>query len=123
MFINGAFVSPERRSPVARTNRKRRSPTAPSRRRSIASGWSNAGDLTGVRLKRSTLGMATSYGLRWRGRLPSRGPRSVSLTCPVRGDRMQTEQEPIRYDERAWKPRPTLSGPDYTSVENFDEER
>ena len=36
---------------------------------------------------------------------------------------MQTEQEPIRYDERAWKPRPTLSGPDYTSLENFDEER
>jgi Rieske 2Fe-2S family protein len=36
---------------------------------------------------------------------------------------MQTEQEPIRYDERAWKPRPTLSGPDYTSREIFDEER
>src|SRR5207248_2370760 len=86
MFINGAFVSPERRSPVARTNRKRRSPTAPSGRRSIAAGWSNAVDLTGVRLKRSTTGMATSYGLRSTCRLPSRGPRSVSLTCPVRGD-------------------------------------
>jgi Rieske 2Fe-2S family protein len=36
---------------------------------------------------------------------------------------MQTEQEPIRYDERAWKPRPTLSGADYTSSEIFDEER
>ena len=36
---------------------------------------------------------------------------------------MQTEQEPIRYDERAWKPRPTLSGADYTSLETFEEER
>src|SRR6266550_3334992 len=36
---------------------------------------------------------------------------------------MQTEQEPIRYDERAWKPRPTLSGDDYTSAEIYDEER
>ena len=36
---------------------------------------------------------------------------------------MQTEQEPIRYDERAWKPRPTLSGADYTSREVLDEER
>ena len=36
---------------------------------------------------------------------------------------MQTEQEPIRYDERAWKPRPTLSGADYTSLHTYDEER
>jgi len=42
---------------------------------------------------------------------------------PSEETRMQTEQEPIRYDERAWKPRPTLSGPDYTSLETYDEER
>ena len=36
-------------------------------------------DLTGVRLKRSTVGMGTSYGLRLgRRRLPSGEPRPVS---------------------------------------------
>jgi phenylpropionate dioxygenase-like ring-hydroxylating dioxygenase large terminal subunit len=35
---------------------------------------------------------------------------------------MQVE-EPIRYDELDWRPRPTLSGIDHTSVEVYEEER
>jgi Rieske 2Fe-2S family protein len=35
---------------------------------------------------------------------------------------MQVE-EPIRYDEVDWRPRPTLSGADYTSPGVYDEER
>ena len=35
---------------------------------------------------------------------------------------MQVE-EPIRYDELEWRPRPTLSGTDYTSLAVYDEER
>jgi Rieske 2Fe-2S family protein len=45
------------------------------------------------------------------------------LSRPVRGDRMKTEPKPIRYDELEWRPRPTLSGSDYTSAEVYDEER
>lgn len=33
------------------------------------------------------------------------------------------EQRPIRYDEREWRPRPTLAGTDYTSEEVWQEER
>ena len=40
---------------------------------------------------------------------------------------MQTEHpqatEHMRYDERDWRPRPTLSGRDYTSLEVYEEER
>jgi len=40
---------------------------------------------------------------------------------------MQTDPRPrathLRYDERDWRPRPTLSGADYTSLEVYDEER
>jgi Rieske 2Fe-2S family protein len=32
-------------------------------------------------------------------------------------------EEPIRYDEAEWRPRPTLSGADYTSLEVYHEER
>jgi Rieske 2Fe-2S family protein len=35
---------------------------------------------------------------------------------------MKTEPKPIRYDELDWKPRPTLSGSDYTKADVFDEE-
>lgn len=35
---------------------------------------------------------------------------------------MQVE-EPIRYDELDWRPRPTLSGVDHTSVEVYEQER
>ncbi|HEX6130922.1 MAG TPA: aromatic ring-hydroxylating dioxygenase subunit alpha [Actinomycetota bacterium] len=31
--------------------------------------------------------------------------------------------EPIRYDERDWRPRPTLGGDDYTSAEVWEQER
>jgi Rieske 2Fe-2S family protein len=39
---------------------------------------------------------------------------------------MQTEQDqpqPIRYDDREWTPRPTLSGADYVSREVYEQER
>jgi Rieske 2Fe-2S family protein len=39
---------------------------------------------------------------------------------------MQTEEhdpQQIRYDDRVWKPRPTLSGADYVSREVYEEER
>jgi glycine betaine catabolism A len=39
---------------------------------------------------------------------------------------MQTEQEqpqPIRYDDREWTPRPTLSGADYVSRDVYEQER
>jgi phenylpropionate dioxygenase-like ring-hydroxylating dioxygenase large terminal subunit len=37
---------------------------------------------------------------------------------------MQVEEHrPIRYDEREWRPRPTLAGTDYTSEEVWQEER
>ena len=55
--IRGAFEIPCSLDPSGRANRKRRSPTAPSRRRSIASGWCNAVDFTGVTLKRATVAM------------------------------------------------------------------
>ena len=32
-------------------------------------------------------------------------------------------EEPIRYDEAEWRPRPTLRGADYTSLEVYHEER
>jgi Rieske 2Fe-2S family protein len=32
-------------------------------------------------------------------------------------------EEPIRYDEVDWRPRPTLGGSDYTSLEVYEEER
>jgi Rieske 2Fe-2S family protein len=32
-------------------------------------------------------------------------------------------EEPIRYDEAEWRPRPTLGGADYTSLEVYHEER
>ena len=32
-------------------------------------------------------------------------------------------QSPIRYDERDWRPRPTLAGSDYTSAAVYEEER
>jgi Rieske 2Fe-2S family protein len=32
-------------------------------------------------------------------------------------------EEPIRYDEAAWRPRPTLSGSDYTSLKVYHDER
>ena len=36
---------------------------------------------------------------------------------------MLEERQPIRYDEANWRPRPTLSGAEYTSRETYDEER
>jgi Rieske 2Fe-2S family protein len=33
------------------------------------------------------------------------------------------QHQPIRYDEKEWRPRPTLSSADYTSQEVWDEER
>jgi Rieske 2Fe-2S family protein len=38
---------------------------------------------------------------------------------------MQTQRShtQLRYDERDWRPRPTLAGRDYTSLEVYDEER
>ena len=35
----------------------------------------------------------------------------------------QHEHQPIRYDEKEWRPRPTLSGDDYTSQQIWDEEK
>ena len=86
MFINGAFVSPDRRSPLARTKRNRRSPTAPSGRRSIASGWSNAVDLTGSEVEAldDRHGHRTGSG---QGRpVTIRGAAARILRRPVRGD-------------------------------------
>jgi hypothetical protein len=53
--ISGAFETPCSLVPSGRENRKRRSPTAPSRWRSIASGWCSAVDFTGVTVKRATV--------------------------------------------------------------------
>jgi glycine betaine catabolism A len=36
---------------------------------------------------------------------------------------LQKNDQRIRYDEREWEPRPTLSGHDYTSLDVYDEER
>jgi len=38
---------------------------------------------------------------------------------------MQTERDRdhLRYDERDWRPRPTLAGHEYTSLEVYDQER
>ncbi|HEX6332232.1 MAG TPA: aromatic ring-hydroxylating dioxygenase subunit alpha [Actinomycetota bacterium] len=36
---------------------------------------------------------------------------------------MQRSHTQLRYDERDWRPRPTLAGHDYTSPEVYDEER
>lgn len=37
--------------------------------------------------------------------------------------RTERDREHLRYDERDWHPRPTLSGHEYTSLEVYDEER
>jgi Rieske 2Fe-2S family protein len=49
----------------------------------------------------------------------------VEVEPPFKEPTMQTERdrEHLRYDERDWRPRPTLAGHEYTSREAYDEER
>jgi hypothetical protein len=52
----GALVAPENRLPNPSTKKNRRSPAAPRSSSRMRSGWCSAVDLTGVTLKRATVG-------------------------------------------------------------------
>ena len=83
--IRLALEMPDNRSPVPRANTKRRSPTAPSTRRSIASGCCRAVDFTVVRLKPATTGIprilsTLIYRPHGRSAYPD-GPRRGARRC------------------------------------------
>jgi Rieske 2Fe-2S family protein len=52
----------------------------------------------------------------WPFKRPECGPEEPEMQTDRRADR-------LRYDERDWRPRPTLAGHEYTSQEVYDEER